>query len=76
MNSKGFKECETKACKTKFKNSKRSHMTCLDYNNKSGNNPMRKCADFDEMHDIFHVDYTVRPVALFGNKKKPSKMIT
>ena len=45
MNSKGFKECEAKACKTKFKNSKRSYMTCLDYNNKSGNNPMRKCAD-------------------------------
>ena len=70
MNSKGFKECETKACKTKFKNSKRSYMTCLDYNNKSGNNPMRKCADFDEMHDIFHDDDTVRPVALFSNNKK------
>ena len=74
MNSKGFNECETKACKTKFKNSKRSYMTCLDYNNKSGNNPMRKCANFDEMHDIFHDDDTVRPVALFSNK--PSKMIT
>ena len=70
---KGFNKCETKACETKFKNLKRSYMTCLDYNNKSGNNPMRKCANFDEMHDIFHDDDTVRPVALFSNKKGSQK---
>ena len=72
VNSKGFNECETKACETKFKNLKRSYMTCLDHNNKSGNNPMRKRAIFDEMHDIFHDDDTVRPVALFSNKKHQS----
>ena len=65
MNSKGFNESETKTCETKFKNLKRSYMTCLDHNNKSGNNPMRKCANFDEMHDIFYDEDTVRSVALF-----------
>ena len=73
MNSKGFNECETKACETKFKNLKRSYMTCLDHNNQSGNNPMRKCENFDEMHDTFHDDDTVRPVALFSNKKGSQK---
>ena len=74
MNSKGFNECETKACGTKFKNLKRSYMTSLDHNNKSGDNPMRKCdANFDEMHDIFHDDDTVRPAALFSNKKGSQK---
>ena len=74
MNSKGFNECETKTCETKFKNLIRSYMTCLDHNKKSGvNNPMRKCANFDEMHDIFHDDDTMRPVALFSNKKGSRK---
>ena len=48
-------------------------MTCLDHNNKSGKNPMRKYANFDEMHDIFHEDDTVRSVALFSNKKGSHK---
>ena len=48
-------------------------MTCVDHNNKSGNNPMRKCAYFDEMHDIFHDDDTVRPVALFSSRKGSQK---
>ena len=73
MKSKGFHECDAKACETKFKNLKRSYMTCVDHNNKSGNNPMRKCAYFDEMHDIFHDDDTVRPVALFSSRKGSQK---
>ena len=48
-------------------------MTCLDHHKKSGNNPMRKCANFDEIHDIFHDDDTMRPVALFSNKKGSRK---
>ena len=36
MNSKGFNECETKTCETKFKNLIRSYMTCPDHNKKSG----------------------------------------
>ena len=72
MKSKGFHECNAKACETKFKNLKRSYMTCIDHNNKSGNNPMRKCVYFDEMH-IFHDDDTVRPVALFSSRKGSQK---
>lgn len=43
MKSKGFHECDAKACETKFKNLKRCYVTCVDHNNKSGNYPMRKC---------------------------------
>ncbi|CAH3158773.1 unnamed protein product [Porites lobata] len=75
MNSKGFNECETKTCETKFKNLIRSYMTCPDHNKKSGNHPMRKCANFDEMHDIFHDDDTMRPVALFSSKKGNSSAV-
>ena len=34
---------------------------------------MRKCAYFDEMHDIFHDDDTVRPAALFSSRKGSQK---
>ena len=64
---------DAKACETKFKILKRYYMTCVDHNNKSHNNPMRKCAYFDEMHGIFHDDDTVRPVALFSSRKGSQK---
>ena len=67
MKQQGFK-CDAKACETKLKNLKRAYTTCIDHNNKTGNNP-KKCAYFDELHDIFHSYDNVTPLAVFSNRK-------
>ena len=75
MKSMSFKELDPKVCETKFKNFKRTCMTCTYHNNKSGNNPMRKCTYYDEMHELFHDDDTVTPAALCSNRKGSKKRV-
>ncbi|XP_068671391.1 uncharacterized protein [Montipora foliosa] len=52
----------SKMCETKFKNLKRSYVSC----NTTGKDP-KKCRFFDELHEIFSRDDAIQPKATCSN---------
>lgn len=69
MQSQEYVTCDAKSCETKFKNLKRAYTGCIDHNNKTGNNPIKKCAYYEERHSIFHGDDSKAPRAVYSSRK-------
>ena len=65
--------CTGKLCETKMKNLKRSYATCIDHNKKSGSDRKKKCAYFDELHEIYARYDNIEPQALCSNVDGPVK---
>ena len=66
LNKNGV-SCTAKMCETKIKNLKRSYVSCVDHNKKSGSGKMRKCVYYDELQDIYSKDDAIEPQALCSN---------
>lgn len=68
MQAQGHVTCDAKSCETKFKNLKRSYTACIDHNKKTGNDK-KKCAYYEELHNIFHGDDNITPPAVYSSRK-------
>lgn len=68
MQKQGHATCDAKPCETKFKNLKRAYTSCIDHNKKTGKDT-KKCAYYEELHDIFHGDANITPPAVYSNRK-------
>lgn len=68
MKAQGHATCDAKSCETKFKNLKRAYIACIDHNNKTGNDAKR-CAYYEELHEMFHRDSNVIPPAVYSSRK-------
>ena len=68
MWEQGHISCGAKSWETKFKNLKRSYIAYIDHNKKTGRNA-KKCAYYEELHNIFHGDDDITPSAVYSSRK-------